>query len=141
MNEEGKRTFVKFHYKSDGGVKSLTSDAAERMRGADTDYLRRDITEFITAGGEVTYTMFMQLIPEADVPSLPYNIFDVTKVVPHGDYPLQAVGKLVLNRMPENFFEETVRGMLGYKFSTRSRGCMLHCAFVPMRVCLNRLVG
>ncbi|RYY33046.1 catalase, partial [archaeon] len=101
------RSFVKFHVKTDAGIKNLTSTAAEAARSADSDFLRRDLTDFIMAGGEATYTMFVQVIPEADVEKLPYNILDVTKVVPHGDYPLQEVGRLVLNRMPENFFVET----------------------------------
>lgn len=108
VNDDGKVTYCKFHVKTDDGVKNMTADAAEKARGADPDFCRRDLVDFIASGGEARYTMFVQLIPEEDVlKGLPYNIFDVTKVVPHRDYPLIEVGKLVLNQNVENFFAET----------------------------------
>jgi catalase len=107
VSKEGKRTFVKFHVRAQDGVKTLTSDAAEAIRGGDPDFLSRDLVDFLMAGGEAKWNFFIQAIPEEDAAKLPYDIMDVTKVVPHGDYPLLKVGELVLNRMVDNFFGET----------------------------------
>jgi hypothetical protein len=103
------------------------------------------LQDYITAGGKATYTMFVQLIPEEDVATLPYNIFDVTKVVPHGDYPLREVGKLVLNKMPDNFFEETeqVRHSLypcAFIHFTRIMKCSQHSVQAILCLELNQVL-
>lgn len=83
VNAAGKRTLAKIHIKAQGGVKSLTNEAAEAIKGADPDFLKRDLVEFLAGGGEAKYDFFLQLIPEEDAASLPYNVFDVTKARVH----------------------------------------------------------
>lgn len=73
----------------------------------DPDYATRDLVNHIDQGKTAEWEMFFQAIPEKDAWSYKYNIFDVTKVVPHGDYPLIPVGTLVLNKNVENYFAET----------------------------------
>ena len=106
INKEGKGTWVKFHFTTKAGVKSLTSDAAEQIRGLDSEFFKRDLFYYLENGNTAEWLFQVQLIPEEDVPKLPYDIFDVTKVIPHSDYPLHTVGTLKLTHTVNNFFEE-----------------------------------
>lgn len=76
------------------------------MRKKDPDHATRDLFEHIAAGNEATWSMYVQVMPEAEASTYKWNVFDVTKVWPHGDYPLVPVGRLVLNRNPINYFAE-----------------------------------
>lgn len=107
VNKSGEAFYVKWHFKTDSGVKNLTGAEADKIRGEDPDYATRDLFNHIAKGGSATWSMQVQVMPEADAANYKWNIFDVTKVWPHSDYPVIPVGKLVLNRNPQNYFGET----------------------------------
>jgi len=107
VNEKGEGHWVKFHFKCDQGVKSFTAEEAGALAGSDPDYATRDLFEAIEKGQFPTWTVKIQVMPLEKAASYRWNIFDVTKVWPQKDYPLQEIGKLVLNRNPENYFAET----------------------------------
>ena len=106
VNKTGETFYVKWHFKIDGGSKNLTGPEADKLRGEDPDFAVRDLYNHIAQGKSVTWTYYAQVMPEADVATYKWNSFDVTKVWPHSDYPLIPVGKLVLNRNPQNYFAE-----------------------------------
>lgn len=100
VNADGERFWVKYHFKTDQGVECLTQDEADKMAGADSDYHTRDLFNAIQEGNHPSWTLKVQLMPFADAENYRFNPFDLTKVWPHGDYPLQEVGKLTLNKNP-----------------------------------------
>lgn len=106
VNAKGEQFWVKLHYKTAAGVKNLSASEAGRLEGADPDYATRDLFEHIASGKEAVWNVHAQFIPYEEGLNYRFNIFDVTKVVPHGDYPLQPIGRLVLNRNPQNYFAE-----------------------------------
>ena len=106
VNKNGEQFYVKWHFKTDSGNKVLTGDQADKLRGEDPDYATRDLYNHIASGKAATWTYYAQVMPERDAANYKWNIFDVTKVWPHSDYPLIPVGKLVLNRNPVNYFAE-----------------------------------
>jgi len=97
---------VKFHFKTQQGIKNLTDEEAEALVGKDRESNQRDLYESIGRGDFPRWTMFIQVMPEKDAASCPYNPFDLTKVWFHKDYPLIEVGVFELNRNPENYFAE-----------------------------------
>lgn len=107
VNDQGKSTFVKFHWKPLLGVHSLVWDEAQVLAGKDPDFHRRDLWEAIENGAFPEYELALQLLPEEDQDKLPFDILDPTKIWPEDMIPLQRVGKLTLDRNPENFFAET----------------------------------
>ncbi len=106
VNGDGERFWVKYHFKSDQGIDFLTQDEADRLAGADADYHRRDLFNAIAEGNAPSWTMHVQVMPFDEAGDYRYNPFDLTKVWPHGDYPLREVGKLVLDRNPTDFHTE-----------------------------------
>lgn len=106
VNDKGEAFWVKLHFKTKSGIKNFTWDEAENLL-KDQDYATRDLFNHIKGSNTSEWDLFIQAIPEKDAFSYRWNIFDVTKVVPHSDYPLIPVGTLVLNRNPENYFAET----------------------------------
>jgi catalase len=106
INAANERHWVKFHFKSQQGIKNLTDEVAEAIIGKDRETHQRDLLESIEKGDFPRWTLFVQIMPEADASKVPYNPFDLTKVWPHKDYPLIEVGVMELNRNPENFFAE-----------------------------------
>ena len=98
--------WVKFHFISDQGVENLTQEDANRIAGEDTDFHRRDLFESIKAGTHPTWTLKVQVMAYEDAKTYHLNPFDLTKVWPHGDYPLIEVGTMKLNRNPDNFFAQ-----------------------------------
>jgi catalase len=106
INANHERFWVKFHFKSQQGIKNLTDAEAEAIIGKDRESHQRDLYESIERGDFPRWTLFVQLMPETDASKVPYNPFDLTKVWPHGDYPLVEVGVMELNRNPANFFAE-----------------------------------
>ncbi len=106
INARNERFWVKFHFKSQQGIKNLTDAEAEAIIGQDRESHQRDLFESIENGYYPKWTMCVQIMPEADAASVPYNPFDLTKVWPHKDYPLIEVGVMELDRNPENFFAE-----------------------------------
>ncbi len=106
INAKGEKFWVKYHFKTDQGIKSFTGPEADRMTGEDPDFHRRDLYESIRKGDAPSWTLYMQIMPFEDAADYRFNPFDLTKVWPHGDYPLIKVGRMVLNENPSNFFAE-----------------------------------
>ncbi|CAN5115684.1 catalase [soil metagenome] len=106
VNAAGERHWVKFHFKSVQGVENFTAAEAKAMAASDPDFHRRDLRSAIDRGDVPAWDLELQVMPFADAADYRYNPFDVTKVWPHADYPPIAVGRLVLDRNPENFFAE-----------------------------------
>ena len=106
FNEAGERSWVKFHFKTLQGVANLTEEEAARVISEDRESHQRDLFQAIERGEYPKWRVMVQIMPEADAEKIPYNPFDLTKVWPHGDYPLIEAGILELNRNPENYFAE-----------------------------------
>ncbi len=106
INAGGERFWVKYHFKTDQGVDFLTQDEAERLAGADADYHQRDLYEAIEGGNHPSWTLMMQIMPFEEAKTYRFNPFDLTKVWPHGDYPLIKVGKMTLNRNVTDYHTE-----------------------------------
>lgn len=106
INAQNQRHWVKFHFHTQQGIKNLTDAEAEALIGKDRESHQRDLYEAIERGDAPKWTMFIQVMPEADASKVPYNPFDLTKVWPHADYPLIEVGVLELHRNPDNYHAE-----------------------------------
>lgn len=106
VNAENTRVWVKFHFKTLQGIQTLTDEEAEKIVGCDRESHQRDLYESIARGEFPRWRVMVQIMSEADAEKTPYNPFDLTKVWPHGDYPLHEVGIMELNRNPENYFAE-----------------------------------
>ncbi len=106
INAEGERFWVKFHFKTLQGIECLTDEEAADIVGGDRESHQRDLFSSIEQGNFPKWRFCVQIMPEEDAERTPYNPFDLTKVWPHGDYPLIEVGILELNRNPENYFAE-----------------------------------
>ena len=106
VNQQGERFWVKYHFKTDQGIECLTQEEADRLAGQDADAHRRDLFNAIAGGDYPSWTLHVQIMPFADAESYRFHPFDLTKVWPHQDYPLQEVGKLTLNRNPTDFHTE-----------------------------------
>ena len=106
INAAGERFWVKYHFKTRQGIQNFTAEEADVMAGKDPDHATRDLFDSIAKGDFPAWRVAVQIMPEADAATYPIHPFDVTKVWPHGDYPLIDVGELVLNRNPENYFTD-----------------------------------
>ena len=106
INAENERYWVKFHFKTQQGIKNLTDQEATELVGKDRESSQRDLYEAIEKGDFPRWTMYVQVMPEADAAKVPYHPFDLTKVWPKGDYPLIEVGHFELNKNPENYFAD-----------------------------------
>lgn len=107
VNAEGKGRFVKFHWKPVGGAYSLVWDEAQKLAGKDPDFHRRDLWESIERGDYPEFELGVQVIEEEDEHSFDFDLLDATKLIPEELVPVQLLGKLTLNRNPDNFFAET----------------------------------
>ncbi|MCW3101089.1 MAG: catalase [Chthonomonadaceae bacterium] len=107
INAQGKVTFVKFHWKPVLGVHSLVWDEAQQIAGKDPDFNRRDMWQSIEKGNFLEYELGIQTIPEADEQKFDFDILDATKLWPEEILPVRRIGKMTLNRNPDNFFAET----------------------------------
>jgi catalase len=107
VNEQGKSVFVKFHFRPIAGTHSLDWDECVKISGADPDFHRRDLWEAIEAGAFPEWELSFQMFSEKQAESFSFDVLDATKLVPEELVPLTPVGKLVLNRNPDNFFAET----------------------------------
>jgi len=103
VNKEGEAFWIKFHFKTLQGIKNLTGKQAADLF-TQPDYAANDLVKTLDSGKTVEWELKVQIIPEIDGYNYKWNIFDVTKVVPHGDYPLIPVGKLVINKNVDNYF-------------------------------------
>ena len=107
VNEQGVSVFVKFHWTPVAGTHSLVWDEAVKISGADPDYHRRDLWERIESGAYPEYELALQVFTEEQAEQFSFDILDATKIVPEELVPLRPVGRMVLNRNPDNFFAET----------------------------------
>jgi catalase len=105
-NESGERSWVKYHFKTVQGVETFTDAEALAMAANDPDYHVRDLFEAIVRRDAPEWSLELQIMPFEDAAGYRFNPFDVTKVWPHADYPPITIGRLVLNRNPENYFAE-----------------------------------
>jgi len=106
VNARGEVFWVKYHFKSDQGIKNLIADDAARIAGNDADHHQRDLLKAIDRAEYPSWTLKIQIMPAAEAAKYRFNPFDVTKVWSHRDYPLITIGRIVLNRNPENYFAE-----------------------------------
>ncbi|MFA9195626.1 catalase [Flavobacterium sp. FBOR7N2.3] len=107
INDKGKSHFVKFHWKPKLGVHSVTWDEAVKINGADSDFHRRDLWDAIEAGQFPEWELGVQIVPQEDEFKFDFDLLDPTKLIPEEMVPVQIIGKMTLNRNPENFFAET----------------------------------
>jgi catalase len=105
-NAKGERYWVKFHFRTQQGIRNLSDAEATQLVGQDRESHQRDLYDAIERGDFPKWTMYIQVMAETDAEKVPYHPFDLTKVWPHGDYPLIEVGEFELNRNPENFFAD-----------------------------------
>lgn len=105
-NADGERFWVKFHFKTQQGHKTMTNAVAEAVIGNTRESYQEDLFNAIESGDAPRWDVKVQIMPEAEAEKTPYNPFDLTKVWPHKDYPLIDVGVMELNRNPDNYFAE-----------------------------------
>ncbi|NMM78244.1 catalase HPII [Rhodococcus sp. SRB_17] len=107
LDAQGRSTFVKFHWRPKLGLQSTVWDEALKLQAADNDFHRRDLFEAIEAGNFPEWELAVQLFTEDEAASFPFDHLDPTKIVPEELVPLKTIGRMVLNRWPNNFFAET----------------------------------
>lgn len=107
VNSDGVSNFVKFHWKPLLGVHSVAWDEAQNISGKDPDFHRRDLWDAIESGAFPEWELGVQIIPESDEFKFEFDILDPTKLIPEELVPVQRIGKMTLNRNPDNFFAET----------------------------------
>ena len=107
INADGESTFVKFHWRPKLGLQSTVWDEAVKLAGADPDFHRRDLFEAIQAGDYPEWDLAVQLFTEKEADAFPFDHLDPTKLVPEELVPLTVIGRMVLDRWPDNFFAET----------------------------------
>jgi len=105
-NEAGERYWVKFHFKTEQGHDFLTDEQAAEVIGRTRESYQEQLFGAIEEGNFPRWKFYVQIMPEEEAEKTPYNPFDLTKVWPHGDYPLIEVGVMELNRNPDNYFTE-----------------------------------
>ena len=107
VNENNESVFVKFHWKPVLGVHSVAWDEAQKISGKDSDFHRRDLWEAIDSGSFPEWNFGVQIVAEEDEHKFDFDLLDPTKLIPEELVPVQIIGKMVLNRNPDNFFAET----------------------------------
>lgn len=107
VDASGNGTLVKYHWKPVGGAHSLIWDEALKINGKDPDFHRRDLWDSIEAGLYPEYELGVQLVPETDALKFGFDLLDPTKIIPEELVPVRRIGRMVLNRNPDNFFAET----------------------------------
>ena len=105
-NDDGESFWIKYHFKTDQGIQNFTRQEAEQEKANDPDNATRDLFNSIKNGEFPSWTLQFQVMPVNDAENYRFDVFDVTKVWPHGDYPVLEVGRMVLNRNPSNYFAE-----------------------------------
>lgn len=106
INNQNERHYVKFHFLTKQGIKNFTDAEAAAMKSQDPDFAQRDLLDNIDSGNFPRWDMKIQVMTEAESKTYHINPFDLTKVWPHGDYPLIDVGVIELNRNPDNYFQD-----------------------------------
>jgi catalase len=135
INSKNELVYVKWHFKTKQGIKNFTGERASAMRGQDPDYSQRDLFNAIAKGDFPKWRVCVQIMPEKDAATYGHNPFDLTKVWPHGDYPLQEVGELVLDRNPENYFAEVEQAAF------EPRNIVPGMGFSPDKMLQGRLIS
>lgn len=107
INEKGESHFVKFHWKPLLGVHSVTWDEAQKISGKNSDFHRQDLWDAINTGAFPEWELGVQIIPEADEHNFEFDLLDPTKLIPEEIIPVKRIGKMTLNKNPDNFFAET----------------------------------
>ena len=107
VDEAGKSTFVKFHWRPKLGLQSTLWDEAVKLAGADPDFQRRDMHDAIMAGNFPEWDLAVQLFTQEEADKFPFDHLDSTKLIPEELVPLKVIGRMVLDRWPDNFFAET----------------------------------
>ena len=107
LNDQDEASFVKFHWRPKLGAQSTGWDEAVKIAGADPDFHRRDLHEAIASGAFPEWEFGVQVLSQAQADALAFDILDATKLIPEELYPIQVVGRMVLDRNPDNFFAET----------------------------------
>ncbi len=107
LDEKGQSTFVKFHWRPRLGLQSTVWDEAMKLQAADNDFHRRDLFESIQAGDFPEWELGVQLFTQEEADAFPFDHLDPTKIVPEALVPVQIIGRMVLDRWPDNFFAET----------------------------------
>ncbi|MBN1362021.1 MAG: catalase [Sedimentisphaerales bacterium] len=105
-NAKGETFWVQYHFKTEQGIRNLTRQQASKLAGEDPDYATRDLREAIEKGAYPSWKVCVQIMPATDAKTYRWNINDITKVWPHADYPLVEIGRMTLNRNPDNYFAE-----------------------------------
>ena len=105
-NAAGEQFYVQYHFKTEQGIRNLTGDEADALKASDPDYATRDLFEAIERGDYPSWRLEMQIMPVAEAETYRFDVFDITKVWPHADYPPITIGRMVLDRNPENYFAE-----------------------------------
>ncbi|WP_053367514.1 catalase KatA [Bacillus sp. FJAT-27245] len=106
VNDAGEAYWVKYHFKTEQGIANLAAETAAEIAGANPDYHIEDLHNAIEKGDYPAWRLYVQIMPLADADTYRWDPFDVTKVWSQKDYPLQEVGRMVLNKNPENYFAE-----------------------------------
>lgn len=106
INDNAEIIYCKFHHRTDQGIKNLSAEDAAKLQGTQPDYAIKDLYNAIACAKYPSWTTYIQLMTKDQAAQCTFNPFDVTKVWPHAEYPLQPVGRFVLNRNPENYFAE-----------------------------------
>jgi catalase len=104
VNAANERVWVKFHFKTLQGIKNFTDEEAAAIKGTDPDFAQRDLVQAIDKKDFPQWAVKIQVMTDAQAQAFPFNPFDLTKVWPHGDFPLIDVGTLELNQIPKNYF-------------------------------------
>jgi catalase len=105
-NESGKYVWVKYHFKTEQGIKNLTREEADRMKSSDPDHATRDLSAAIQRGEFPAWRLEIQVMTPEQAADYRFDPFDITKVWPHSDFPCIPIGRMVLNRNPESYFNE-----------------------------------
>lgn len=105
-NQDNESFWIKYHFKTDQGIDNFTRQEADQIKAVDPDSATRDLFSAIKKGNYPSWTLQIQVMPMKDAETYRFDVFDVTKVWPHSDYPVMEVGKMVLNRNPSNYFAE-----------------------------------
>jgi catalase len=135
INAKNELFYVKWHFKTKQGIKNFTGEGAAEMRGIDPDYAQRDLFDAIKKGDFPKWRVAMQIMPEAEAETYHINPFDLTKVWPHGDYPLIEVGELTLDRNPENYFADVEQAAF------EPRNVVPGMGFSPDKMLQGRLIS
>jgi catalase len=135
INDKKELFYVKYHFKTKQGIKNFTREEADHMKSVDMDHSQTDLFHAIERGDYPKWSVNVQIMPEAEAATYHINPFDLTKVWPHGDYPLIEIGEMELNRNPINYFAEVEQ------VAFEPRNVAPGMGFSPDRMLQGRLIS